>query len=275
MSVQRLACTAPLILLLACGGGGKSSSGPTSPAPPITPLTWESAEAVTTAFLLAEHQQFSAPALPSLEPLGDSGVFGLKTPGPIPDCVTLTLNGTASVLLTFNGCVGPNGGTLSGKLLVSWKPNEYTLVYQDLQATKGTKGWLLNGTRTLQTNPAAKQALVTVAGMTIGITDSANEAVSRTVKYASSLTTDWATPGAYKLWGSFSAQSGSDPALACTISAGAPLLWNPGCCYPVAGVMSLQQGPAKADLTFTLPCGTVTVAPFGQAATTRNLTACP
>lgn len=274
MSLRRLACPPSLLLLLACGGGDKSPSNSTA-APPVTPLSWESAESITTAFLLAEHQQFSAPALPFLEPMGDTGVFGLKTTAPIPDCVTLTVNGTASVLLTFNGCVGPNGGTLSGKLLVTWKTNEYTLVYQDLQATKGTRGWLINGTRTLQVDPAARQARITVTGLTLGLTDSANESASMTLSYASSLTSDWATAGAYKLWGTFTAQKGSDPALTCTIPLASPLLWKAGCCYPVAGLMSLQKGPAKADLSFGLPCGTVTVTPFGQAGVTQTLASCP
>lgn len=275
MSLRRLACLSPVLLILACGGGKAPSSSQTTPTPSNTPMASDTAEVMATAFLLAEHQQAGAPALPTFVPMGDPGVFGLQWPASIPDCVTVTPNGGGSVILTFNGCAGPNGGTLNGRLVISWQASDYTLIFQDLQAAKGTQGWRLNGTRNLHLDAAARQATITVVGLTIAITDSANPAANRTVQYASALTADWATTGAYKLWGSFSAQKGGDAALTGTITGTAPLLWNAGCCYPGSGTLSLQQGLAKADLVFGQPCGSLTIIPFGQVPLSRILAACP
>lgn len=273
--MRRTALLTPLaaLLLAGCGGGGSS---PTT-APPAQPLASSAVSPFVTAFLIAEQQGVATPdALPTLAPAGDAGVFALVQPA-VPACVSVTSAGPgiSPVTYTFNNCTGPNGGTLTGQLVVAWSGSTYTLTYQNLTATRGTQAWMLNGSKTIAVNAAARQASLSTAGLTHTFTDSANPSSNTTFTYACALTADWATAGQRKLWGTFSYQSGLDATLHAAIAQAAPLVWSAGCCYPGSGTVAFTKGLAKADVAFGLPCGTVTITPFGQAGTVSTLAACP
>lgn len=270
MSLRRLAWCTPLLLSLACGG----DKSPSAAANPPAPMAAETAEAMATAFLLAEHQQASVTALPALAPSGEPGVYALLNGSGNLGCMTVTTDGT-TIVLTFTGCMGPNGGMLTGQLSISWMANQCTLNYQNFQASKGTQAWTLNGTKTIQINTAAHQASVSVTGMTMAFSDSAAPSINKTMNYGCNLTSDWATAGTYKLWGTFHTQQGMNPVLTGTIAAATPLTWMTGCCYPGSDSLNLQQGTAQADLQFGMPCGTLTLTPFGQVGMTKTLADCP
>ena len=91
--------------------------------------------------------------------------------------------------------------------------------------------------------------------MTTSFHDTADPSASRTFSYGCNLTSDWATAGITKVWGTFALQSGSEPTLSATIPEYRPLAWTPGCCYPTSGVLALSQGSASSDASFSLPCG--------------------
>lgn len=272
MSLRRWLLPLPILGLVACSGGGTPDhfGGIAS-----TPMAADTAESLATAFLLAEHTQASPSALPTLVPSGESGAFALMGMAERPGCVTVTATGPSTVVVAFQGCQGPHGGFLSGQVTFSWKPNEYTLVYQGFKASKGTKAWLLKGTRNIQLDPAAKQARISASGMSLVITDSALPSSDKTYAYHSDLTSNWATAGSYKVWGSFGAREGANPGVAGTINPNFPLTWVAGCCHPVSGTLDLQSGMATAQVRYSLPCGTLTLTPWGQSAVSKLLPACP
>jgi len=104
--------------------------------------------------------------------------------------------------------------------------------------------------------------------------DTANPEISRTFSYGCNLVSDWATAGSYKVWGSFSFQSGNEATLSGSISEFSPLAWTSGCCYPLAGVLTLAQGPASSEVSFTSPCGSYTLSGI-QTLVPLTLPACP
>lgn len=271
--MRRSSLLTPLAVLVLAGCGGKSDG--TAP-PPAQPLASGTVAPFLTAFLVAEQTSVATPdALPALAPAGDAGVYALVQPA-VPACVGVTSGGpgVSPVTYTFNSCAGPNGGVLTGQLTVAWSGSTYTLTYQNLTVTRGTQAWVLNGTKTLTVNALAHQATVTTAGLTHAFTDSANPAANASFTYACALTADWATAGQRKVWGTFSYQSGFDATLSAVIAQATPLTWATGCCTPTSGTIAFTKGLAKADVAFGLPCGTVTVTPFGQAPSTATLAAC-
>lgn len=270
----------PLVVLLllapGCGGDGAASSSATT-SKTTTPLATDTAAGMMGTFLLSESQSAADSALPALAPAGDEGVLALAAPA-LPSCIAVTSGGPGTpITYTFTNCLGPNGGTLNGQITFTWVGSTCTLTYGNFSATKGSQAWVLNGTKTITVNKTASQSQVVTGsgGITHAFTDSATPANNRTFTYTCALLADWATPGSYKLSGTFSYQTTSDDTLEGSIPSAAPLTWTTGCCYPSMGIVNLKKGYAKADLSFGLPCGTLTVTSYGQASVTRTLAACP
>jgi hypothetical protein len=275
MRAPTLPLVTVLFLATACGGGAGSGSATTQKDP--TPLAADTAAGVMGTFLLSESQSAADSALPSLAPAGDEGVLALAAPLLNP-CIGVTSGGPGTpITYTFTNCVGPNGGTLNGQITFSWVGNACTLTYGNFSATKGSQAWVLNGTKTVTVNKTAHQSQVVTGsgGITHAFTDTAAPANNRTFTYTCALLADWATPGSYKLSGTFGYQTAGDDTLEGSIPSAAPLTWTVGCCYPSMGIVNLKKGLAKADLSFGLPCGTLTVTSYGQASVTRTLAACP
>lgn len=273
MRAFALPLVALMVLATGCGGGGGSN---TTSDPTPTPLAADSASAYLGTFLLSESQSADSGSLPTVAPAGDPGVYALAVPA-LPACIGVTSGGPGTpTTYTYNSCTGPNGTTLTGQITFSWSNSTCTLTYANFTAAKDTRTWVMNGTKTITVNATTHQSQVATTGITHVYTDTAFPADNRTFTYTCALLADWATAGAYKLSGTFSyLAAGESSALQGTIPTAAPLTWTAGCCYPSTGTVNLQKGLAKADLSFGLPCGTMTITSYGMSAVARTLTACP
>lgn len=273
---MRLVRYAPfaLPLMLSCGGSS-SPKGTTPLAPAATPMTVEEARAATWGFLTVEHSAAVASTLPGFIPSGEGRLLSLPA---LPPCVgvVVSLNaGLTTVALTFNACAGPDGGTLNGGVTIAFnaQATDFSVVYQNLVAAKDTRTWTFNGTKSLHLEGAIKQATLTATHLSATFTDSAHPDTNRAYLYDASLNADWGTPGTYKLWGTFSLTDGANSASG-SISSASPLTWNQDCCYPVSGAIAFTKNAAITTAAFALPCGTLTLAPAGQAPQTQTLAAC-
>lgn len=268
----------PLALpfLLACGGSGQDSRQPAPPAPKAIPA--DEAQAAIWGFLTLEHGTTIASQMPTFVRSGDAQL--LVSP-PTVSCitqVTSTKEGRTFILYTFNNCgdiaVTPNN--LNGTISVSFSnlaPTSYTVEYNNLVATRGTQTWVFNGTKTLNINPAAKQAVLIATNLSAVLTDSAHPELNRSYLYNANLNADWATTDTFKLAGGYNLVANTHT-LGGVIASATPMTWTAGCCYPTSGSISLTKDAASASAAFSLPCGTLTITPAGQAPLKPLLPAC-
>jgi hypothetical protein len=274
-TISQTGLTGALLLGLCACGGSKQST----PAPPLPPDT---AAKAMGAFLLIESIPSAPSALPSWQPLAEGNASQLLTPLPLGEgCVgtqsVLNPDGSTTFKATFACSSQVDGSTLSGALWFTFSaanPGSYLFEYKDLKRVKDTQSWTVNGSKQVLLDlPASRAILRTPTPMTMSFLDTANPATSRVFSYGCHLTSDWATAGTYKLWGTFSLQSGNE-ALSGSIAELQPLVWSLGCCYPVSGTITLAQGTARSDAIFPQPCGNYTISGI-QTLVPLTLPACP
>lgn len=265
-------CIAGTALLGLCACGGSKSEAPG------TPLPLNTASKVIGAFLLVESNPAAPAALPSWKALPGSAALQLAPGATANACVSTEIvqNPDASTTLkaTFTCSSQVDGSTLSGAIWFTFStatPGNYLFEYKDLKRVKDTQSWTVNGSKQVALDQN-RATLRTPTPMTMSFLDTANPAASKTYSYGCNLISDWATTGSYKVWGSFSLQSGNDSTLSGSISELHPLTWNPGCCNPTSGVLTLLQGTASSEVTFALPCGSYSVSGYSGLGT---LPACP
>jgi len=272
---MRLMRCLPLALpfLIACGGSNPKVDGPLTPA--VTPLSTEETRAATWGFLTVEHSAAVASQMPGFVPSGGGQFLNLPA---LPSCVNVTTGwagGITTVALTFNACVGPDGGTLNGGVTITFtaQATDFTVTYKNLIARKDTRTWSFSGSKSLKLDAAAKRAVLQANHLSAVFTDSAHPDTNKTYVYDATLVADWATAGTYKLSGTFSL-SDNGTLTSGAISNAAPLTWTEGCCYPVSGAILFTRSGAATTAAFGLPCGALTITPAGQSSQTQALAAC-
>ncbi len=166
--------------------------------------------------------------------------------------------------------------TLNGSIEVTWKLNDYQITFNHLVKSEegGKETHSVDGTRHVVIDPVAKQAVITITGLTLTHTEAEEPSENRSFTYSAAYTSDWATAGQFKLWGTFTLQASGHPALSGAIAQATALTWTTGCCRPTSGTLSLTQDGKTADVLFGLPCGTATVTVAGLPAVTRKLRGC-
>ena len=285
MTLVKIGRLLPLALpfLLACGGSGQNSSQPVPTAPKAIPA--DEALAATWGFLTLEHGTTVASQMPAFIQAGDARIL---TTAATSSCVTEEVTvkmGRTIIEYVFTNCgvqaVTPS--SLNGSMTVSFSnqlPSFYTVEYNNLVATRGTQTWVFNGQKTIDVNLSAKQAHMTATNLSAVFTDSAHPETNRSFLYNANLNADWNpvnSVNTYKLSGMYSLTYTVSAATHTTggvISAGTPLTWMTGCCYPVSGSIAFTKDTATASAGFSLPCGTLTLTPAGQAPQTPSLPAC-
>lgn len=276
---MRLRTTLPIVPLLLAGCGG-SHSDPAVPTG-LTPTT--AGTAAATVLAAESTAQASPTGLPMWVPLdktGEGTAFGLQTPFTLPACASITTTGPDAQgfthqTWTFTNCM-EGDETLNGSIEVTWKQYDYQITFHHLVKSEdgGQETFTVDGTRHVVIDPVAKQATLTVTGFSLSHTEADEPSENRSFTYSAAYTSDWATAGQFKLWGTFTLQANADPALTGTIAQGTALTWTAGCCRPTSGLLALAQAGKTAEVQFGLPCGTITVTVSGQPAITRRLRGC-
>ena len=268
----------PLALpfLLACGGSGQKTSLPNTS--PSKALPADEALAATWGFLTLEQGTNMASQMPTFTQSGDAKVLNTAATSSCITTVTTSKLGVTVVLYTFNNCGYATALTdsLSGSVSVSFSnqaPSLYTVEYKNLTATNGTQTWVFNGTKTINVNLSAKQANLTATNLSAVFTDTAHPETNRSYLYNANLNADWATLNTYKLSGSYSLVTNAFTTGG-VMSSATPLTWTTGCCYPTGGSITLTKDALSATAAFSLPCGTLTLTPTGQAPLTPHIPAC-
>lgn len=270
----------PLATLLLAACGGSHSDAPKAPG-----LTSSSAAAVASSVVSVESTAQASPSgLPMWVPLDKTGdgatAYGMQTPFSLPACTTITTTGPDAQgfthqTWTFTNCM-EGDETLNGSIEVVWKQYDYQITFNHLVKSEdgGQEVLTVDGTRHVVIDPVAKQATLTVTGFSITHTEADEPSENRSFTYSAAYTSDWATAGQFKLWGTFTLQTDADPTLTGTIAQGTALTWTVGCCKPTSGTLSLAQNGKTADILFGLPCGTVTITVSGQPSVTKRLRGC-
>lgn len=247
-----------LALLAGCSGSGDGTGATRGGGG--TNLTAQNATDYAFSFLMSER----FPSVPYSAFSASSTCVALNTS---------SLGGGTTVTETFTNCTGSDGAVLNGQVVFTYVSSACDVTYTNLTAQKSGETWILNGTKHIALG--SQQATITTGSglgsvpMTLTHQVSGSSPVTRS--YTCNLTSDWATPGIYKLWGTFSYQITGATTVSGSIDSTAPLTWAMGCCYPVAGYLDLTQGSNQATVSFSLPCGTVTVTPAGSTGTTATL----
>lgn len=248
-----------LFSLCACGGSEEET--------PLAPLPATAASAWVGAFLLIEANPSTPATLPSWKTRPGSSALHLAAGKLESGCTSSeTLqnpDGSTTIKVTF-ACSSPvDGSTLSGSLAFTFtasNPGAFRVDYKEFKRVKDTQSWTVNGSKEILLNPAVSRALLTTpAPLTVSFLDTAHPEATRTYSYGCILVADWGTANAYKVWGSFSFQSGNEATLSGAISELHPLAWTPGCCHPTSGILTLTQGRATGEVRFALPCGSYTL----------------
>lgn len=264
MTAKVLMGSALLMVLVGCGGA--KSEATVSGTDPQS-ISTSPAGVATLAFVDLEGG-YRLDQLPTAvqNPMGDALMLEAG-PAPVGGCTSAatTLNGTtATTTVTFTNCASASGATLNGTLVLqattSGSTRSVTTTY-DLTTldTTGKKKWTYVGAKLSTINTLTKQATVTVptggSGVAVTYTDGDNSANNKAYVYAPNLTLNWATPGQFKVWGSYTFTQNATSVLG-TIQATEPLVWVYGsCCYPVSGTLTLATGGLSAKAVFGPACG--------------------
>lgn len=261
-----------LVLGLACSGSGTHGNSSDSENRALPAST----AASLTAAVMGLESATSATNLPSLAPAGEEA-FALLAPA-TPGCIAVTNHGTGGDgftewVWTFN-CTGADGASLTGAVTLRFNAQGVVNVaYSNFRMAKGTQSWTYNGSRSLAWNRTTHLAAVTVSGLTLVVADSANPSTNATYSYNAAYSVDASQASAPKLWGTFTFNANGTTTSG-SIAQATPLAWSPGCCYPLAGTLKLTQGPLSANVTFTAPCGTISVQPTGMGSVSHTLPPC-
>jgi hypothetical protein len=208
------------------------------------------------------------------------GDYSYQTALVITNCVTLTRD-TAQQLLTIDfgtGCVGPDGKTRAGRLLVSydrrmWRPGALRIItpdsfYVDGVQVEGTLTYT-NVTQTLQ-DPITIQAVLTNGKVTWPNGDIATRSYDRTFLWDRA-----ANPSQDRLLVTGNGQATSRNGVAYTFTIDSDLIYRRACRYqgyrlPAEGVLIIQRS-GHGDLTVDFGSGTcdheVTLTKNGQSVT--------
>jgi hypothetical protein len=236
------ALAAPLVLLLACGGGDGGSPGPDAATLAASPLGYALLAGLDLLRLRPDH--LGNPSLPA---------------SPLPEGISL--GASAAPLVFTYACAAAGGGTLQGTVTVTSAPGGAGLTrYEEVFALAGAdpatgRAWICQGN--LQ---------VTVDGASGTATLHADPAVPvRFVQGASSLafrpnlTWQWAGPGQPQATGSYRFEGAGGLVLSAVVEAGAELVWGPGCAFPQAGALALRStadpSGASIPVDFGPGCG--------------------
>jgi hypothetical protein len=261
------------LLVLGCGGGRNMSTSAGDPPP-----TMSGAETLrlTESFLQVEGQQAQPGYFPYTGQAAGGTPLAPSTPAGCWDAtVDRSVPGTVKITMDFTGC--PRGtAQFSGHVVVTLflNPPGWTVLYSPLMASAGSQTWQLSGAKSLAIDPALMQANVQAQNLSVAYADAANPAANRTYTYGSNLTGSWASPGEFRVWGTWSLAANGETPVTATIARDQALVWAAGCCYPTAGTIRYTKGSASADATFLSSCGTVRITPSGGTPETRTLAAC-
>lgn len=256
-----------VVVSLACGSGSTPA-----PPPPATPpaLAPESAASAVSAVFLPEVLT-GLESLPRLQATEMPGVYGLAG-APALGCVQVSLTGPTTQTWTFQ-CTTPDGGSVTGSVAITFTAQSAAVTYTQLTWAKGGQRWTLNGTRNLLRPLGSRTATLTYTGFSVAYADSATT-VTQTTTISGSGTLDASQAGQLKLHGTWTLTEGSRTRTLDVPQAQA-LTWSPGCCWPTSGVATVTEGGLGATATFTVPCGTLSVASGGLPPVSRSLPGCP
>jgi hypothetical protein len=274
-----IASTASLLVLghLACGGHSEDRQNGKSPQSMA-----DVAQQNTSTFLTVEGVRATGgiggalpvwtqdPVNPSVMSFSRHGGSTCITQSP----PTVDGNGFTQVVNTYNNCRGRHGGLVNGTVTFTFKANDYKVDYKLTTTKDSRKTWTFTGSRRITVDPVAKRSMIKVDKLQVTHTDLEEPQENSSSTLSADLTADWATPGQYKLWGTFSLDRVPGGMLSGKIEEANPLIWAGACCFPTAGTLHLTFNGSNVDVAFNSVCGQLTITPSGQPSVTVLLPAC-